>query len=66
MITPTSEPTPTSTSATVRIVQAAELTDNVGSKAIITIGGVLFTSLMPETPTEAQAINATIQNIGGK
>lgn len=66
MLTPAKPNPGTPAAPPVRIIQAAEMTDTVGSKAIFTVAGILFTSLMPETPAEAQKINATIHDLGAK
>ena len=49
--------------APVKVVQSAEMIGTSGIKAIFAIQGQLFFSLAPESPAEAQQINAALHTL---
>jgi hypothetical protein len=57
---PTARPVAASV-AKARQIQSAEMAGLVGVKAVFVVQGVILLSMVPETSTEALAINAAIQ-----
>lgn len=63
MITPANPARPGIQPKKVKAVQAAEMIDTHGIKAVFIVQGIVFMSMLPETTAEATAINAACNTL---